>query len=83
MRNLILILSLIFCLKTYSASSKNKDSSSQKIYSFQPLLIKGKRQFVKKIRDIKVEDENIVNSNLFFLKDSDVKKRIFEEENLE
>ena len=77
MKILFFVLCFLFCSGSY-AIPKTKKVSSKKVYSFQPLLIRGKRQFIKKARDMQVEGESIVSSELFFIK-MDVEKRIFEE----
>ena len=77
MKILFFALCFLFFLRSYAVPKTEKDSS-KKVYSFQPLLIRGKRQFIKKARDMKVEGEKIVGSELFSIK-IDIEKRIFEE----
>ena len=82
MKILFLFLLCIFCIGTHSTPSSKKNTKD-KVYSFQPLLIQGKRQFVKKAKDMKVEGESIVNSELFFIKRDLLNRKIFEEADLE
>ena len=51
-------------------------------YSFQPLLIQGKKRLIQKTKDMKVESENIAESKIFFV-DINFKNRIFDHENIE
>ena len=77
MKILFFAVCFLFCLESYSIPEAKKESS-KKVYSFQPLLIRGKRQSIKKTKDAKIEGESIVSSELFSIK-LDIEKRIFEE----
>ena len=68
--------------KTPSSSSVDKLVKSNKsknidTYTFNPLLIQGKKRDFEKSKDVKKQGETIVGSELFFI-DMDFKKRIFE-----
>ncbi len=57
--------------------SKGKASTTKTSYSFRPLLIRGKKHFSKKSKDLKVEGESIVESDIFSIK-INFEERIFE-----
>ena len=54
-----------------------KNQVKNEEYLFQPLLIRGQKQSVRKSKDMKKQGKNIIGSEVFFL-DIDFKKRIFE-----
>lgn len=80
---LFILFFIIFSLKVNSQSKSEKSNAGkEKVYSFQPLLIKGEKQSVKKAKNMKVKGEDIINSELFFI-DIKIKDRIFDEAGLE
>ncbi len=64
-----------------SSKQSVKSSISKTSYSFRPLLIQGKKRFSEESKDLKIEGESIVESEVFSIKHS-VRDRIFEWESL-
>ena len=71
----------VFVQVTFGGQKKGK-SKELKSYSFRPLLIQGKKRLIQKTKDMKVETDNILETQMFFL-ELDFKKRIFSDEGLE
>ena len=73
----------LFCAEALAVSdSKKKLNPEVQTYSFRPLLIQGRKRLVKKAKDMEVKTDNILETQIFFLK-TDFKKRIFSDEGLE
>ena len=64
-----------------SADVQKPSAPKIKEYSFRPLLIHGKKDLSKKIKEMKVETGTIVESQLFFV-NKNFKKRIFIDEGI-
>ena len=58
---------------------KQTDGQSVEVYSFRPLLIQGGKKINKSLKNIKVDVNSVVESEVFFI-DTDFKKRIFLDE---
>lgn len=74
---IVITSSLMSSGETALPTSPKSNQTSQKPYSFRPLLIQGKKRVSRTARDLKIEGEEIVGSDLFFI-DIDFKQRIFE-----
>lgn len=59
-------------------ASIKKQAFVQQVYSFQPLLIKGKKYVPKKANDLNVKEGKLSESEIFFNTPKNFKKRIFE-----
>ena len=80
---------IMFFISTVFANQKDESQATAQtqtknslFYSFQPLLIQGKKRLIQKTKDMKVESDSIVESELFFV-NIDFQKRIFEGEVME
>ena len=74
---------LVFCFgAAVSSDQKQEKAEAVKTYSFRPLLIQGKKRLVQKTKDLKIETDNILETQIFFV-EIDFKKRIFSDEGLE
>ena len=83
--NLLHFFTAVFVLYVpVTASAKQEKDSSEKMksYSFRPLLIQGKKRLTQKTKDLKLETDNILDTQIFF-EEIDFKKRIFSDEGLE
>ena len=60
---------------------KDKSSMAKTVYSFRPLLIQGKKRFSDKSKDLKIEGESIVESEILSIR-INLKDRIFELESM-
>lgn len=85
LKNIFICLSVFVFLQQSAFAVEKQDQTSksadQKLktqaYSFRPLLIQGKKQLVKKAKDLKVKDGKLNESEIFYI-EMDFKKRIFE-----
>ena len=74
---LALIYILFFSNFVFAKTKNKKDSVQRNSFSFRPLLIQGKKQFSDKSKDLKVEGENVAESEILSIK-VDFKNRIFD-----
>ena len=79
---LVFIALFVCCIKVSASSETQEKSESAQSYSFRPLLIQGKKRLAQKTKDMKVETDNILETQIFFM-EIDFKERIFSDEGLE
>ena len=74
---------IVFVSGAFANSDQEQEKNEDvKTYSFRPLLIQGKKRLAQKTKDLKVETDNILETQIFFT-EIDFKKRIFSDEALD